>query len=419
MIFRDTLENGIRVIAEQMPHYRSVSMGVWVDAGSICEQGAELGSSHFIEHMLFKGTEQRSAQDIAAEMDAIGGNLNAFTAKECTCYYAKVLGAHLDKAADVLSDIVRHSQFDEEDIEREKGVVLEEILMTEDSPEDVAHETLCELLYENQPLATPILGTEETVRGFTRETLLDYMGRHYMPNNTVISCAGCFERDKLMDTLNACFSGGGTGEKAGHGSSLIPGGKRFRAVKKDIEQVHLCIGFPGFALDAPGHYPLFVLNNALGGSMSSRLFQSIREERGLAYSVYSYPSSYKDTGYFALYAGTGEGTADEVAGLILKELEDIRKNGITKEEFLRSKEQLKGSYMLGQESTSARSNAIGKMELLLGKVSTEEEVIRRIEAITLDDVMEIIPKVLDPGGMCASVVGRVDALSEKLKVRLG
>ncbi|MBQ6693219.1 MAG: insulinase family protein, partial [Clostridia bacterium] len=167
MIFRDTLENGIRVIAEQMPHYRSVSMGVWVDAGSICEQGEELGSSHFIEHMLFKGTEKRSAQDIAAEMDAIGGNLNAFTAKECTCYYAKVLGEHLDKAADVLSDIVRHSRFDEEDIEREKGVVLEEILMTEDSPEDVAHENLCELLYKNQPLATPILGTEETVRGFT------------------------------------------------------------------------------------------------------------------------------------------------------------------------------------------------------------------------------------------------------------
>lgn len=419
MIFRDTLENGIRVIAEQMPHYRSVSMGVWVDAGSICEQGQELGSSHFIEHMLFKGTEKRSAQDIAAEMDAIGGNLNAFTAKECTCYYAKVLGEHLDKAADVLSDIVRHSRFDEEDIEREKGVVLEEILMTEDSPEDVAHENLCELLYENQPLATPILGTEETVRSFSRDSLLSYMGRHYMPNNTVISCAGSFERDKLMDTLNACFCGGGTGERAGRGGSVLPGGKRFRAVKKDIEQVHLCIGFPGFALEEAGHYPLFVLNNALGGSMSSRLFQSIREERGLAYSVYSYPSSYKDTGYFALYAGTGENTADEVTALILKELEDIRKNGITKEEFLRSKDQLKGSYMLGQESTSARSNAIGKMELLLGKVSTEEEVIRRIEEITLDDVMAIIPKVLDPDAMCASVVGRVDAVSEKLKARLG
>jgi len=319
----------------------------------------------------------------------------------------------------MLSDIVRHSRFEEEDIEREKGVVCEEILMTEDSPEDVAHETLSALLYENQPLATPILGTEETVRGFTRDSLLDYMGRHYMPNNTVISCAGNFEPDKLMDTLNACFSGSGTGETKQRKSSLILGGRRFKAVKKDIEQVHLCIGFPGFALDEPGHYPLFVLNNALGGSMSSRLFQSIREERGLAYSVYSYPSSYKDTGYFALYAGTGESTADEVTALILKELEDIRKNGITKEEFLRSKEQLKGSYMLGQESTSARSNAIGKMELLLHKVSTEEEIIRRIEEITLDDVMAIIPKVLDPNAMCASAVGRVDALSEKLRTRLG
>lgn len=418
MVFRDKLENGIRVIGEPMPHYRSVSMGVWVDAGSVCENEAEAGASHFIEHMLFKGTERRTAAEIAAEMDAIGGNLNAFTAKECTCFYAKVLDEHLPRAADMLADLLRNSKFDEADIEREKGVVCEEILMTEDSPEDMAHETLCALLYENTPLAKPILGTQESVRSFTRETLMDYMGRHYMPNNIVISCAGHFEREALMDALNRYFAGGGMGERSPRKVSTLSGGHRFRAVEKDIEQVHLCLGFPGFALDEDGQYALFVLNNALGGSMSSRLFQSIREARGLAYSVYSYPSSYTETGYFALYAGTGEGTAEQVTALILEELEKLRKNGLTKEEFIRSKEQLKGSYMLGQESTSARSNAIGKMELLRGRVYSEEEIMQRIERITMDDVQAILPKVLDENAMCASAVGRVEDIAEKLQKML-
>ena len=418
MVFRDKLENGIRVIGEPMPHYRSVSMGVWVDAGSVCENEAEAGASHFIEHMLFKGTERRTAAEIAAEMDAIGGNLNAFTAKECTCFYAKVLDEHLPRAADMLADLLRSSKFDEADIEREKGVVCEEILMTEDSPEDMAHETLCALLYEDTPLAKPILGTQESVRSFTRETLMDYMGRHYMPNNIVISCAGHFEREALMDALNRYFAGGGMGERSPRKVSTLSGGHRFRAVEKDIEQVHLCLGFPGFALDEDGQYALFVLNNALGGSMSSRLFQSIREARGLAYSVYSYPSSYTETGYFALYAGTGEGTAEQVTALILEELEKLRKNGLTKEEFIRSKEQLKGSYMLGQESTSARSNAIGKMELLRGRVYSEEEIMQRIERITMDDVQAILPKVLDANAMCASAVGRVENIAEKLQKML-
>ena len=351
-------------------------------------------------------------------MDASGGNLNAFTAKECTCFYAKVLDEHLPRAADMLADLLRNSKFDEADIEREKGVVCEEILMTEDSPEDMAHETLCALLYENTPLAKPILGTQESVRSFTRETLMDYMGRHYMPNNIVISCAGHFEREALMDALNRYFAGGGMGERSPRKVSTLSGGHRFRAVEKDIEQVHLCLGFPGFALDEDGQYALFVLNNALGGSMSSRLFQSIREARGLAYSVYSYPSSYTETGYFALYAGTGEGTAEQVTALILEELEKLRKNGLTKEEFIRSKEQLKGSYMLGQESTSARSNAIGKMELLRGRVYSEEEIMQRIERITMDDVQAILPKVLDANAMCASAVGRVENIAEKLQKML-
>lgn len=418
MVFRDKLENGIRVIGETMEHYRSVSMGVWVDTGSVCETEQEAGASHFIEHMLFKGTQRRTAAQIAAEMDAIGGNLNAFTAKECTCFYAKVLDEHLPRAADMLSDLVRNSKFDEADIEREKGVVCEEILMTEDSPEDVAHETLCALLYENAPLAKPILGTQESVRAFTRDTLMNYMTKHYVPGNIVISCAGHFERAALMDTLNRYFLGGSIEMHSARKVSTLAGGRRFRAVKKDIEQVHLCLGFPGFALDEDEQYTLFVLNNALGGSMSSRLFQSIREARGLAYSVYSYPSSYTDTGYFALYAGTGEGTAEQVTALILEELEKLRRGGLTEEEFIRSKEQLKGSYMLGQESTSARNSAIGKMELLCGRVYSEEEIMQRIERITMEDVQAILPKVLDANAMCAAAVGRVEGIEAKLQSML-
>ena len=413
-----TLTNGIRTVIEKVPFFHSVSAGIWVKAGSRYETPEENGISHFIEHMLFKGTDNRTAKEIAGEMDGLGGNLNAFTAKECTCYYAKVLDEHLGQAVDILQDLVQYPRLAPEDLSREQGVVCEEILMTEDSPEDVAHETLCALLYENTPLANPILGTQESVRAFTRDALMDYMGRHYMPNNIVISCAGHFERAALLDALNRCFSGGGVGERGVRKVSALTGGRRFRAVEKDIEQVHLCLGFPGFALDEDGQYALFVLNNALGGSMSSRLFQGIREARGLAYSVYSFPSSYTETGYFALYAGTGESTAEQVAALILEELEKLRRNGLTKEEFIRSKEQLKGSYMLGQESTSARNNAIGKMELLRGRVYSEEEIMQRIENISMDDVQAILPRVLDANAMCASAVGRVEGISEKLKAIL-
>lgn len=415
MIFRSRLENGIRVIGEQMPSFRSVSMGVWVDAGSIHEGEMEAGASHFIEHMLFKGTKTRSAAQIAAEMDSIGGNLNAFTAKECTCYYAKVLGEHLPRAADMLSDIVLASRFDEADIEREKGVVVEEILMTDDSPEDVVHEELCSMLYEASPLAAPILGTETSVRAFTRETLKGYIAKRYSPGNIVVSCAGNFEEAELMNLLNEKFTGGSIDEKTPRTASRIMGGRKFKAVEKDIEQVHICLGFPGYAIDEVGQFELLVLNNALGGSMSSRLFQSIREERGLAYSIYSYPSSYTDTGYFALYAGTGEKQAQEVTGLMLQELESIRSGGITMEEFTRSKEQLKGSYMLGQESTSARGNAIGKSELLRGKVYTEEEILARIERITLNDVQDVIARATDFSAMSAAFAGRVGTQEKALQ----
>lgn len=415
MVWHDTLDNGIRVVSERMEHYRSLSMGVWLDAGSICETAQESGVSHFIEHMLFKGTKSRGAKEIASEMDAVGGNLNAFTAKECTCFYAKVLDEHIDLAAGMLSDILLNSKLSAEDIEREKGVVIEEIHMTQDSPEDVAHETLCTLLYEGTPLEKPILGTKDTVKSFTRQTLTGYMDRLYRTKDIVIACAGSFEREKLITLLNERFAptpaGGGRERRAG---ALGPG-RRVRCVDKDIEQTHLCFGLPGLSANDERRYALLVLNNALGGSMSSRLFQKIREEKGLAYTIYSYPTAYADTGYFALYAGTGTDVSAQVARMIIDELALIRKEGLTAEEFRRAKDQLRGNYLLGQENTGARSSAIGKAELLLGEVASEEELLSRLNNVSMEDVAAIIPVVLDEGALCASVVGKLGAQSKEIE----
>ncbi len=415
MIWHDTLDNGIRVVSERMEHYRSVSLGVWVDAGSICENTKEAGVSHFIEHMLFKGTQTRTASDIASEMDAIGGNLNAFTAKECTCFYAKVLDEHIDLAADMLSDILLHPKLAPEDIEREKGVVVEEIHMTQDSPEDVVHETLCSLLYADTPLEKPILGSEQSVRSFTRESIESYMDRLYRANDIVIACAGSIERDKLMQLLNARFAaaktGGGRERKAG----TYGAGRRVKSVEKDVEQTHICMGLPGFAANDERRYAMLVLNNALGGSMSSRLFQKIREQKGLAYTIYSYPTSYADTGYFALYAGTSADASAQVAKLVLEELALIRREGFTKAEFKRAKDQIRGNYLLGQESTGSRSSAIGKAELLLGKVIEEEELLARLENVSEQDVRDIIPVVLDEQKLCASIVGRLGKESKEIE----
>ncbi len=417
MIITETLDNGMRIIAQRMEQVRSCAIGVWIGTGSVREDAAESGASHFIEHMLFKGTEKRSAQQIAAEMDGIGGNINAFTSKECTCFYAKVLDEHLEKAVDILSDIVRFSAFDPKEIEKEKGVVCEEILMVEDSPEDLAHDVLSSTYFAGDPLARPILGTKESVTSFTREGLLRYMGKHYMPGNIVIAVAGNLPpRKELIALLKRYFSSAGTGEGQEPAICNIPaGGRRFQPVQKDIEQIHICMGLPGVSLDAPEQYPLFVLSNALGGSMSSRLFQKIREQRGLAYSIYSYPSCYRSVGYFALYAGTGEQQAPEVVRLVLEELEEIRKNGITEEEFQRSRDQLKGSYLLSQEGTSSRMNALGKAQLLLNRLYSEEETIKRIEAVTMEDVRDITRKVLDLEQLSLVCVGRMGKQEKEIR----
>ena len=413
------LKNGVRVVMERMEHVRSVSVGIWVNTGSVREAEDEGGASHFIEHMAFKGTARRTAEQIAAEMDTVGGSLNAFTSKECTCFYAKVLDEHLPVAIDVLSDITFHSTFPEDELEREKHVILEEILMTEDSPEDLTAERANALFFQNEPLARPILGTRESVLAFDRDRLLAYRKEHYTPRNVVVACAGHFDEEALMRLVEEKLDLEASDRCASPLVQRYPGGARAECVQKDIEQVHLTLMLPGFARDVADQYPLAVLSNVIGGSMSSRLFQSIREQRGLAYSIYSYPIYYAATGTFALYAGTGENQAVEVVRLMREELEKLRSEGVTREEFERCKAQLKGSYVLGLEGSGSRMNTIGKVALLQNREYREEDTINSIECVTMEDIRRVIPIVLDESQLCASFVGRVahqeDALLQALK----
>ncbi|MBQ2661624.1 MAG: insulinase family protein [Clostridia bacterium] len=415
MVKKAVLKNGIKVAMQKLSEFRSVSIGVWIKAGSVYEQEREYGISHFIEHMLFKGTTNRTAQDIASEMDSVGGHLNAFTAKECTCYYAKVTDAQLKLAVSILADMVKNSVFDETEMEKEKGVVCDEILMVEDSPEELVHDLLCAEVYKGTALESQILGSEKNVRSFTRSDILNYMARRYMPDDMLIACAGNFDEQELLDLLEEAFSGYGTGSGAEYENVCYAGGGRFSHIKKDIEQAHVCLGFPGFSFDDDDQLAMLILNNVLGGSMSSRLFQTIREEKGLAYSVYSYPSSYKTTGYFALYAGTGEKQAYEVASLMLTEVDKLLKNGITQKELLRAKEQFKGSYVLGQESTSARSNSIGKSELLRGYTYTESQIMEMVDKIDMATMERIIPKIFDRSRLNGALVSRDDKGAEAIR----
>lgn len=407
MIKQHLLPNGTRLIYEKMEHVRSVAMGVWVDTGSVRETAENAGASHLIEHMVFKGTERRDAEQIAIEMDAIGGNINAYTSKENTCFYAKVLDEHLDLVSDVLSDITFHSVFDPEELKKEQGVVLEEILMNEDSPEDLSGEESNMLFFGDEALASPILGSKESVRAFTRESLLAYKNEFYVPNNIVVSVAGNFEEQALIDSVTKWFDIPASPRANEPILQRFPGGKREKLVEKDVEQVHICMTLPGFARDSEGQYPLAVLSNIFGGSMSSRLFQSIREKLGLAYSVYSYPTSYTGTGTLTLYAGTGEKQAKEVLNRMMDEMERIRREGITNEEFNRSRDQLKGSYLLGMESSSARMNALGKTLLLQKREYSEQETLRRIECVTMDDIERILPVCFDRNNASIALVGRV------------
>jgi len=414
-----TLPGGLRVITEEIPHVRSASVGVWVGAGSCGEEPAVMGVSHFIEHMLFKGTATRSARQIAQAIDGRGGSLNAFTSKEHTCFYAKVLDEHLPIAVDVLSDMVLHSLFDPAEIDKEKGVILEEIKMYEDVPDDLVHDLFTAAMWPGQALGRPIVGTAATVQGLARDTILAYRDAHYTANNIVVAAAGHLSHQQVVHEVGQAFAElttPGTDAPVICGDEpVLPAKSRARVREKETEQAHLVVGMSGLHHDHEEIYALHLINTVLGGGASSRLFQEIREERGLAYSVYSYQTSFRRTGDFGVYAGVSPAVVHQVLELVLAAYRQMGLRGIEREELAEAKDQLKGQIMLSLESTSGRMTRLGRGELTLGRVLSPDDIIDRINSVTTDEVAALAgrlflqqPKVLS---LVGPVAGRLDLKS--------
>lgn len=399
------LPNGLRVVGERLPYLRSVSIGAWMHVGSMMEEKAESGLSHFLEHMVFKGTEKRTARQIAEEMDAVGGQLNAFTGRDCTCFYAKVIDENLELAVDILADLVINATMDETELEKERGVILEEIAMDEDSPEDLVHDLLQVAQFGEQSPGQSILGPAEQIAAYTRDDLLNFRRKHYAPKETVVALAGSYDPDKVLQWVTQYF-GGWQNEIAPVETpdwQVLTGVNALR--EKDTEQMHICMGFPGMAYGTDGVYPLAVANNILGGAMSSRLFQRIREDLGLAYSVYSYPNTYKGVGTFGLYAGVSPKNAELVLREIRAELKKFVDEGITEKEFRDSVTQLRSGYLMGLESPGARMQGLGRSTLLRGKPLSHEATLSAIEAVTMDKVMDVAREVLTQEP-CIAIVGK-------------
>ena len=398
------LANGITVVLEKMPYVRSVSFGLWVRCGSRNESETESGVTHFTEHMFFKGTSRRTAKEIAEEMDEIGGQINAYTSKEHTCVYARVLDSHFDVALDVMADIFFDSRFDETDVERERNVILEEISMYEDTPEDLVYDVLYQGIWKNDPLGSPIIGTAETINSFDRDVLINHVKRNFTPGETLLAAAGSFDSDEIIKKIEKYFL---RMERSGEASAKKTGTLYTPCIsvrEKDIEQVHLCVGFPGFPLDSDHVYELSVINAIFGGGMSSRLFQSIREEKGLAYAVYSYSVGFSDTGLFTVYAACGPNQAEEVLNLIIGEIDGLFTNRITDRQLGKTKEQLISGYLLSLESTANRMNAIAKSQLTLGRVLSADELIKKVESVGMEGIYDVLGRIFDMKKISLSAV---------------
>lgn len=391
MIKKYTCQNGVRIVLENIPTVRSVAIGIWIGTGSRNENKQNNGVSHFLEHMFFKGTKTRTAREIAESFDSIGGQVNAFTSKEYTCYYAKVLDDHAGYALDVLADMFFNSTFDEEELKKEKNVVYEEIKMYEDTPDDIVHDLLSRATYGDHPLGYPILGTEETLATFNGDTLRDYMNDYYTPDNVVVSIAGNVSEEfiKQVEKHFGSYETGAKKREFEKPSFMVEKIAR----KKETEQAHLCIGFNGLEAGHDDIYSLIVLNNILGGSMSSRLFQDVREQKGLAYSVFSYHSSYQDNGILTIYGGTGKNQLNLLFETIQETLSTLKSEGITAKELANSKEQMKGSLMLSLESTNSRMSRNGKNELMLGRHRSLDSIIELVNEVTEDSVNSLAKQV--------------------------
>lgn len=397
------LDCGVRVVMETIPHVQSAAIGIWVKTGAVNETSKYAGVSHYIEHMMFKGTENRNAREIAADIDKIGGQMNAFTSKESTCYYVKVLKDNFEKGAEVLLDMLSNSLFDKIEMDKERQVICEEIKMIEDQPDDLAHDVVGEILFKGNPLGNSIIGTPSSLNRISRKVLTEYFDTQYTRDSIVVSVAGNINPDQVCAYLEDKFDKFGA-SKPVHENGYTPYEKKHKVIVKDIQQSHLCLATRAISLIDPRYYAFSVLNNVMGGSMSSRLFQNIREEKGLAYSVYSMLSCFSSDGYFNIYAGVSHDKIGAAIGGIREELEILGSQGITEEELSASREQLKSSYIFGQENVASRMFAIGKNLILLDRVFTPEEVLEGLNAVTMDDIEEVKKTLCDMSSYSAVAV---------------
>jgi len=409
-IHREVLPNGLTVITEQMEHIRSISIGIWVKAGSRDEDPQWNGISHFIEHMVFKGTKNRSAEQIARQVDSIGGNMDAFTAKECICFNVKVLDEHLPVALDVLSDLVLNPVFDVQDIGRERGVILEEIKMEEDNPDYLVHEIFTQNFWKDHPLGKPILGTRDTVRKFEQPVVLGSYSQSFAPGNLIVSAAGHLDHAKFVELAAKHFSHMKPFKNGFHSQppKVVP--RIIMRNKQSLEQVQICIGVPSHPIAHEKRYASYVLNTLLGGGMSSRLFQNIRERQGLAYAIYSDLNPYRDTGCLCVYAGTSRESAERVVRSVVSEFRNLKTEPVPEEELRRAKDQLKGSLMLSLESSTARMSNLARQEMYFDRFYGLDELIEKIGSITTEDLQQMANDYFRSDSVAVTVLGNLNGL---------
>ena len=411
-IRKTVLSNGLLVLTESMPHVRSVSIGAWIGSGSRDEALEVNGVSHFVEHMVFKGTTSRSAQQIAREVDTIGGNLDAFTGKEMVCFNIKVLDENVAPALDVLSDLVLHPTFTPEELAREQGVILEEIKMDEDNPDYLVHEIFTQNFWKGDALGRPILGTEKTVSSFNQQVVFDFYNSRFTPRNMVFSAAGNLEHDAFVAQVERQF-----GSLAADGAEPIAGPAAPTATphitlkrKKSLEQVQLCLGVPAPPVNDPSRYGVYLLNTMLGGGMSSRLFQTIREDQGLAYSIYSEMNPFRDTGSLCVYAGTSVDKTEKVLRLTLEELRRLKEETVSEAELKRAKDQLKSNMVIGLESSGSRMSNLARQQMYFGRFFGVDEIIEEIEAVTIADIQDLAQRLFRPEAIALTLLGNLGSM---------
>jgi len=409
-IRRQVLSNGLTVITEQMPHIRSASIGIWLETGSRDEEPEWNGISHFIEHMVFKGTKHRTAEEIARQVDSIGGNMDAFTAKECICFNVKVLDEHIPTALDILSDLVLNPTFDTNDIVRERGVIMEEIKMDEDNPDYLVHEIFTQNFWKDHPLGKPILGTKETVKRFDRQPVVDAYVHRFAPGNIIVSAAGNLDHDRFVELVTRKFEHMKPQSNGFHSTAPKIVSRIILRNKKALEQVQLCIGVPAYPIAHEKRHAGYVLNTLLGGGMSSRLFQNIRERQGLAYSIYSDLNPYRDTGCLAVYAGTSLASASKVVQSVVSEFRRLKTEAVPEEELSRAKAQLKGSLMLSLESSTSRMSNLARQEMYFDRFYSLDELIQRIEAVTTEDLTNLANEFFKTESVAVTALGNLPGL---------